>query len=379
MISSSFYPRVDGTTNTISDLCQELVRDGNRVTLLTRWYPKSLRQELFRGIKVVRVGTGRRKKNEIYLSLMLTVAAIRLARYKDLVVHAHGTIPSLVAAIVRIVKRTEFIITFHQDLWTNRGNSSISFGVALMTAIQIYATHRARFVVAQSKYVRNTIMRFLRVKNDYKFRIVPNCVELGRYVQTKKRSEAGTNLIVVGSLSKVKGVDVLLRAMKEVVVTYPECRLVVAGDGRQRAILEALTRRLGLQSSVNFKGMVSREELVQLFAESDIAVSSSYQEFFPVSLIEAQAMGLPIVATKTLGSLATVTDGENGLLVNPGNSNELARGIILLLDHPKGARAMGMRGQEKARALYSLSRIAKLYSNLYLEALGILPTSEVKE
>src|SRR5437870_3454444 len=209
MISSSFYPRIDGTTRVVSDLCKELRRHGQDVTLLTRWYPRLPRSDKSWGFEVLRVGTNKRSGSALYFTLVSVLEALRITRERGFVVHAHGTLPALVATIVKFFRRVDFAVTFHQDNWSTRGALNISLRTVIMTAIQIWASRNARFIIAQSEYVLNLVKLFLRMKNSEKFRIIPNGVDLERF------SSGGVTLAqdhpiiaVVSRLGENKGVDV---------------------------------------------------------------------------------------------------------------------------------------------------------------------------
>jgi glycosyltransferase involved in cell wall biosynthesis len=133
----------------------------------------------------------------------------------------------------------------------------------------------------------------------------------------------GDALVFAGRLGPQKALGVLLRAL----VAVPEVALTVAGDGPERAALERTSRELGLDGRVSFLGAVPRDRVLRLFRAADAAVLPSAWENFPHTVVEALAVGCPVIATQVGGVSEVVRDGENGLLVPPGDPNALAGAI----------------------------------------------------
>lgn len=133
----------------------------------------------------------------------------------------------------------------------------------------------------------------------------------------------GPTLVFAGRLSIQKSLDILLRA----VAACEGVALVLAGDGPERATLDALVVELGLGDRVRFLGAQPRETVLELLAAADAEVLSSGWENFPHSLIEGLAVGTPVIATGAGGVLEIVEDGENGLLVPPGDHEAFAAAI----------------------------------------------------
>jgi len=133
----------------------------------------------------------------------------------------------------------------------------------------------------------------------------------------------GNVLVFAGRLGPQKALDVALDALVEV----PGVDLVVAGDGPKRPALERRVAELGLNGRVRFLGSVSRETVLRLFRASDGSVLPSRWENFPHTIVEALAVGCPVIATEVGGVPEVVVDGENGLLVPAGDVQALAAAI----------------------------------------------------
>lgn len=138
-------------------------------------------------------------------------------------------------------------------------------------------------------------------------------------------------LAFAGRLGPQKALGVALEA----VAAVPGVTLAVAGDGPERARLEARARELGLEDRVRFLGGVPRDAVLRLFGAADASVLSSAWENFPHTVVEALAVGCPVIATAVGGVPEVVRDGVNGLLVPPGDPVALAAAISRLLSDPE--------------------------------------------
>lgn len=160
-----------------------------------------------------------------------------------------------------------------------------------------------------------------------------------------------------------KGVDFLLEAWRDVARLFPEARLLFLGDGpllyemRKKALLFEIGQTIQFQGHVN--------EIADFLQSSDIFVLSSLQEGMPNSLLEAMACGLPPVATRIGGVVDIIRDGDNGVLVEAGNSKALAEGIEKLLMDRRLANNIAGNAYRTIRDTYSLGYIVPRYIELY--------------
>ena len=151
-------------------------------------------------------------------------------------------------------------------------------------------------------------------------------------IPPKDPAEANTQTIIcVGRLSPEKGQAGLLRAFAKLRAKHPELRLRLVGDGPDRASLEALAKELGLSDAVMFAGRLPEEDTLAEIARADLLVLPSFMEGLPIVLMEAMAVGVPVIASRVAGIPELVEDDETGLLFTPSNWDELASRIDLLL------------------------------------------------
>jgi glycosyltransferase involved in cell wall biosynthesis len=181
--------------------------------------------------------------------------------------------------------------------------------------------------------------------------------------------EAATPLFVtVAILRPGKGLRYLLEAAVLMRERAPAARFVVVGDGEERAGLEALAAALGLTDMLCFTGL--RTDIPALLAAADVYVHPSLFEALPMSVLEAMAVGLPVVATRVGGVPEVVKDGETGLLVRPASAHDLAAAMSRLLD-PARRTAMGAAARAWVQANAStsvwLDRLQELYCQVARE------------
>jgi glycosyltransferase involved in cell wall biosynthesis len=169
--------------------------------------------------------------------------------------------------------------------------------------------------------------------------------------------------VTVARLEAVKDIRTMVRAAAQVVATYPDFVLHVYGDGQDRAALEQLARELGLAAHVIFHGMTADSRTA--LAQGDVYLSSSTSEGISLTILEAMASGLPVVATAVGGSPELVHEGVNGYLVPPSDPARFAAAIIAALSDPVRRRAMGDASRQRAARDFSLGTMVEQYRSLY--------------
>ena len=191
--------------------------------------------------------------------------------------------------------------------------------------------------------------------------------------KSRKRHEFGLNeinkvCIFVGRLAPVKGHQYLISAIPKVLENVPSAKFVLVGDGELRYDLEKQVLDLGVKENVIFTGL--RDDVPELLAMSDLFVLSSINEGMGRVLVEAMAVGLPVVATKVGGVPAVVVDGETGMLVPPKNPNALADAIVRLLKDEYMRRRMGEAGRCRVYPDFGVEAMVRKIENVYEELIA---------
>jgi glycosyltransferase involved in cell wall biosynthesis len=186
-------------------------------------------------------------------------------------------------------------------------------------------------------------------------------------------SFSNRNMIMyVGQIIRGKGVDVLLEALAQITVPFI---CLIFGEGNHRAYCEKLSRKLGLQDKVIFKGFVSQEELKAYYREcSAVVMSSVWPEPFGAAGLEGMRYGLPVVAFDAGGIREWLTDGYNGFLVPWMDRTQFAGRVQQLLVNKELAREMGERGRHLVAEEHGLDKYMDLLEQTFHEVI-----SEVRE
>ncbi len=189
------------------------------------------------------------------------------------------------------------------------------------------------------------------------------------------QEETGTastsvRFLYVGNLTAGKGVDVILKAaaLLSPELSANKWSLDIVGDGPERGDLEMYCQKQSLDDKVIFHGSAPPEDIPLLMAGADVFVFASFAEGRPNVVLEAMAVGLPVIA----GSIPAVSDlieyGQQGLLFPPGNVSRLAEHILSLTNRPADRRTMGRKARESIRAMgLSWQEAARAYASLYTE------------
>ncbi len=222
--------------------------------------------------------------------------------------------------------------------------------IRALRASRTAALRRARRVISPSAYLRELAIGW-GLDQD-RVVVVPNPAPPVPPLPSREalRIELdvdGPLLAFAGRLTAQKAIPVALDALRSV----PRATLLLLGDGPERASLERRTAEHGLEARVRFLGAGSREDVLRLFRAADAVVLTSLWENLPHTVLEALAVGTPVVATAVGGVPEVVRDGENGLLVPAGSSEAMARAINRIVDD------RALRERLQAAAAPSVSRL----------------------
>lgn len=205
--------------------------------------------------------------------------------------------------------------------------------------------------------------------------VVPNGIDLARFenlskedIRSKLEIKDEKIILFVGTLRPVKGVKYLIEAMKTITDKNKNTRLFLVGDGEERKYLENLVRTLNIERYVTFIGKVQNDKVPEYMTASDVFVLPSLSEGFPVTVVEAMASGLPIVATDVRGLPEIIKNDENGFLVEPKNPNRIAEKVLLLLEDDELRERISRNNKEEV-IKYSWESVVEKLEKVYLGCL----------
>jgi glycogen(starch) synthase len=170
--------------------------------------------------------------------------------------------------------------------------------------------------------------------------------------------------LCLGRLQRDKCFDLALKAFDLVIDRFPSARLIIAGDGDERAVLERQVAEMGLQN-VEFVGWVTPGKIFPLMNAATVIVLPSRYEGLPTVVLEAGLMARPVVATRVGGIPEIVVERETGLLVDPEDWRGIAWAIEFLLAHPETATQFGEAARRRIQTVFNFERYADAYDAVY--------------
>jgi len=212
--------------------------------------------------------------------------------------------------------------------------------------------------------------------------VIPNGVETSRFADLpppdRVRDELGIPhdapvVIVISRLTRQKGLEQFLEAAAILAPRFPDARFVIVGyanpsEQDYENALKTIADRLGITGRVLFTGL--RRDVPALLAAATVSVMPSLNEALSNVLLESMAAGAPTVATRVGGTPEAIVDGVTGILVEPGDSGALAKGIARLLDNPQLAARLGQSARQAIHDRYSLEKMIRATEKLYLDLLA---------
>jgi glycosyltransferase involved in cell wall biosynthesis len=211
--------------------------------------------------------------------------------------------------------------------------------------------------------------------------LIENGIDTEQYQRRVPAAEAKARLGVapgrlvvgaVGRLSAEKGFDLLIRVMQRVLAEGLDAELWIVGTGDQRPQLERMISDMNLGERVRLLGY--RADTIDLYHAMDLFVLSSLREGLPNVLLEAMAIGVPVVATRIAGVPRLIRDGVDGLLVEAGNEDELAASMKQILTSDQLRHKFALAGRERIETSYSFRVRMDKVRAIYDELLAAAPT-----
>ena len=378
----------------VFDECKRLVEQGIEVTVLAPHYPGSKRSELMGGINVRRFrymlpsgwqrlcyGAGMEpnmRENSFVLFLLIPfflsffLYTIWFSRKAD-ILHCHWSPAGLVGAIVGkcIMRKATIYMEHHGIATTSR----------VHRLVLSWILQNADFVLANSSF---TLDRILEVAKPRRRAVLPPGINMSCFSAQERTDDFYKTvgfkcdvplLLSVGRFIDFKGFGYLIEAIEILVykMERPNIQLLIVGDGPLRASLDTMVCEKDIERNIRMVGIVPPENMPTHYSHADIVVAPSIiddhgnTEGLGLTLIEANACGVPCVASRVGGITDVIEDGVNGLLVEPRNPVQLAEKIDYLLRHPKQREKMGEAGRRIVSRKYNSKSTAERLVQCYEE------------
>jgi glycosyltransferase involved in cell wall biosynthesis len=200
--------------------------------------------------------------------------------------------------------------------------------------------YRARRFVAVSPSTRDDLVR--RGIPAGAITVIPNGLDHARYHERGRITDSRPTLLVLGRVEPYKRIELVLQALSVLRSTLSDVHLLVVGDGAARESMQQQVRQLGLEAHVTFTGFVSEHEKVDYIRRAHVVVNTSEKEGWGLTVLEANACGLPAVASDVPGLRDAVRDGETGVLVPHRDVTKLTDALRRLLQDDAYRERLGV-------------------------------------
>lgn len=317
-----FHPHVGGLEEYVLKLGKALIGKGHKVIVVSPNIPKSENNEIIGGVRVLRLPAFNVSSIFPFIYSSKDIDRGVFADQVDVVItntrlfHA-----SIIGMRFARKNNLHWIHIEHGSACYESNNTFISLASLVYDwTFGKYLLRRANSVICISSGAK----RFVENHSGRSGEIIPNGIYIDNIPRAKIR-ERVRKIIFVGRLICGKGVQDLFVAFSH--LSEKDVTLKIVGDGSYRQNLEKLAKKLRIQERVFFVGHKEKEEVYNLLAESDLFINPSYSEGLPTTILEAGAVGLPVIATDVGGTSDIINDRETGLLVEARSPKEIKKAI----------------------------------------------------
>jgi len=275
------------------------------------------------------------------------------------IVHARSRVPAWITYFATRYNDAEWVTTCHGFYNTHFFSRVMSW---------------PKLIIVPSVIIGRHMIDAFKVTPD-SIRCIPRGVDLSKFRSKadKSRGESRYTVACLGRLTPIKGHVYFLRAMAKVVRTFPYVKIWIIGDAPSnkeayKNELRSLVKRLGLTEHLEFLG--NRSDVPQLLSQTDVMVLSSIRpESFGRAIIEAQAVNVPVVATRVGGFMEIIDHEKTGLLVLPKDTDEMAQAILRLLKDRSFGRQIARAAMERLQQEFTVTKMSERTLTVYKELL----------
>ncbi len=340
------------------------------------------------GLTVYPVGIHR--QITVWRDILAIIKLVRIFRRNDYdIVHAHTPKAGLLGMIAAILARVKCRIYTCHGLPTETASGIRRLVLKSTEKISCSLAHQV-LVVSKSlseKLVDSGLCKLSKIKilgsgsacgvDLERFNRTAELAEKSKAIRSR-HSISPDDMVIgfIGRLVPDKGVGILIEAFIRLYESNKNCKLLVIGNyDLHRGLLSSKT----VEIINNHPGIRRREfndQIELYYAVMDMLVLPTRREGFPYTILEASAMGLPVIATKVTGCVDAVVNGQTGLLVEPDNAEQLYQAMAKLVKHPQLRRRLGEQGRKRAEALFDSRLLIDKHISLYRELLELQNAKE---
>jgi glycosyltransferase involved in cell wall biosynthesis len=294
----------------------------------------------------------------LFFTSQFLVILFKMPLYK--ILHFHTSVGwsyirlSIIFVLAKIFRKKTIWHVHTGEMLTYYADSSL-----LEKYIIKFVLRNADVVIALSSNCKKMIET---LEPRASIKILLNTVNVNDYEVSNREIHDPVKVLLLGRLEYRKGIHLILKAIE--ILADENISFVLAGDGDVEGTRK-FVKENRFEKIVSVPGWISGDQKLVLLKEADIYILPSYQEGLPISILEAMSAGLPIISTPVGGIPDAVTDGENGYLIEPGDSEALASKILFLSKNYSVWKKLSLRSSEIAKQKFNMSRIESELTDLY--------------
>lgn len=285
-----------------------------------------------------------------------------IKEHKIDIIHSHGRGAGIYSRILGLMAGKPVVHTFHgfhyQHLkplsrWLYLGSEKL---LANFTGIFIHVSESEKISCLNA-----------RIVSKNKVVVVPNGIRIPAFAE-RIPNKGKLTLVNISRLAPEKGVDVLLDIVKSLSAQYRDFSMIVVGDGPDRANLEQKALALGIEKYVSFLGF--KTDVSGILASADIYVSASRGEGMPLTILEAMASSLPVIASDVVGNRDLVIHGKTGFLFDMKKPEEAVDYILKLTNDASLYKVLATKAYQQVAKNYSVDKMCERVKDIYFEVLN---------
>jgi 1,4-alpha-glucan branching enzyme len=371
MLTWEFPPNImGGLASHTYGVSSSLVEAGCEVHIMTAWRQGLLAYEVVNGVHIHRVSPLNEAENDFKLwigGLNLAMASIAMQLAKEIkfdIVHAHDWLVGAVAASLAELLSIPLFTTIHATEY-GRNNGIYTELQQFIHEKEQQLIKKSQQLIVCSDYMRNELVS-LFVADQQQIAVIPNGIQskptnisMDKLIATYPFFPVKKMVFSLGRIVKEKGFMTLIEAAILAREEELDIYFVIAGKGPMLETYRRMITEYQLENYLFLIGFIQEEQRDALFSLCDIAVFPSLYEPFGIVALEALALGKPTIVSETGGLKGIIKHMQTGLLMEPGNANQLLEHVSFLLENQQEAKVMGERGKKVVESLYSWKRIAE--------------------
>jgi len=363
------YLKAGGTERQASYIANDLSEKGHRVTVVC-----IERQSAFRDLFNVPVEYLNSKNSNFKLLANFKNLVNTLVRLQIDVVLSRAWSVNLVTSAAASKADIPSVLFLS-------GSIDLSHHSGIKRKIHKHFIQKAAHVISVSNKAKGNCVRWLQIDKN-KITVIHNGVDLKRVAKKSAHTEIlpeyltkleAPKIVFVGRLIHRKGLDLLLKSISEIKGIDQTVELIVVGGGEEKPAYKKLAQDLGIYKNVHFVG--EQKNPFPFMKLADIFVLPSRSEGFPNVLLEAMALGLPVIASNCETGPGEILNGKNGLLVDPNSSESLFEPLNLLLNNDTVRSEIGSSGKDTVRQYFQIQKQLDKIERTLVEVSEILKSS----